>query len=174
MSVYGRRKTILGFHGCPSGVRGREALHLMINLELSLQIAGSFTGELCDAQTVAPDQIAQQGDGDIQVVVTVLNNGVPQDMSAAHDLAILIKKPDSTIVSYPATQMTNGRDGKIYVALSPADLEDAGYYTVQASFTIATVQKSTDQGDFIVGEVLVVTPPIVEPEFENSDPPEQD
>ena len=130
----------------------------MINLELSLQIAGSFTGNFADIQTIPPAQIAQQNDGDIVLVITVLNNGVPQDMSAAHDLVILFQKPDLTTVSLTGSIVTNGRDGKIGYNFNPAHLAQAGFYNVQASFTIAAVAKSTTVGQFQVSSNLVPTP----------------
>lgn len=158
MSIYGPRTTALGLHGAPAKPVGPLGLRLMINLELSLQLAGSFTGNFCDIQTIPPAQIAQQNDGDIVLVITVLNNGVPQDMSAAHDLAILFQKPDLTVVSLVGSIITNGKDGKIGYNLSPSHLSQAGYYKVQASFTVASVAKSTAQGQFQVSSNLVPTP----------------
>ena len=158
MSLYGGRKTILGLHGTPAKPEGFETLHLMINLSLSLQIAGSFTGNFCDIQTIPPAQIAQQNDGDIVLVITVLNNGVPQDMSAAHGISILFQKPDLTVVSLPATIITNGKDGKVGYYFNPSHLDQAGFYYVQANFTVASVAKSTTQGKFQVSSNLVPTP----------------
>lgn len=133
----------------------------MINLELSAQIAGSFLGDLCDPSVpIPPAQIAQQGDGDIVLVLTIIdgNTSQPVDLSAATPLAILIKKPDLTAASYPASLTTNGKDGRISVALDPADLDQAGYYFVQGLFSVLNVAKSTVLGKFKVGEAIVPTP----------------
>ena len=159
MSIYGGRTTTIGFHGLPAKPEGFEALHFMINLPLSLQIAGSFAGNFCDIQTIPPSQIAQQNDGDIKLVVTVIdgaNDDLPVDISAATGLTILLKKPDLTVVSLVATLTTNGRDGKMGYNLSPSHLSQAGYYYVQGNFSIAGVAKSTEVGQFKVNENIVV------------------
>ena len=131
----------------------------MINLELSLQIAGSFLGDLCDsAAPIPPAQIAQQNDGDIVLVITVTDGatGAPVDLSPATSLSILLKKPDLTATTNAATKTTNGRDGRISILLGPADLDQAGYYFAQANFTIASVSKSTTLGSFEVSENIEI------------------
>ena len=165
MSIYGGHKTTLGLPGIPARSFGPAGNHLMINLELSLNIAGSFTGNFCDIPTIPPDQIALQGDGDIQLVITVQSAGVPQNISGAHNLSVLVQKPDLTTKSFAAVLATNGYDGKLMVAFSPADLAQAGTYVVQANLTVASVAKSTEQGELKVGPVLVETPPEEDPEF---------
>lgn len=159
MSIYGKRKTALAPTGILGRPRGFLTLHLMINLELSLQIAGSFLGDLCDpAAPIPPSQIAQQNDGDIVLVITVTDGatGAPVDLSTAEDLVILLKKPDLTATSNIATLTTNGMDGKLSIALGPTDLDQAGYYFAQASFTIAAIGKSTELGSFEVAENIEV------------------
>ena len=163
MAIYGRnRRTILGFNGVLGKPEGFESLHFMINLDLSLQIAGSFTGDFCDLPIIPPSQIAQQGDGDIRLVVTVTdgNTGafIPVDISAATTKVILLRKPDLTAQALFATLMTNGRDGKMYIALGPSDLDQAGFYFVQGTVVIASVAKSTVLGHFKVAENITPTP----------------
>jgi hypothetical protein len=168
MSIYGRRKTALSSSGILGRRQGFEALHLMINLEFSLQIAGSFQGDISELPVqIPPSQIAQQGDGDITVVITVIdgNTGLPVDLSPATDLTISFKKPDLFGAARTAVLSTNGRDGKMQIALGPTDLAQVGYYFVQANFVIMAVGKSTEQGIFVVGETII--PPLPEnTEFE--------
>ena len=159
MSIYGTRITALSKMGTPGKAEGPETLRLMIDLRLSLQIAGSFQGNFCDIPYIPPSQIAQQGDGDIRLVITALdgaNNFVPVDLSAATDLTILFKKPDLTTQSFVATLTTNGKDGKLSYNLNASDLDQAGYYSVQGNFSIASVPKSTILGSFKVAENIVI------------------
>lgn len=161
MSIYGRPKT-LGLNGITNKASGPALLHLMINLELSLQIAGSFLGGLCDPSTpIPPSQIAQQNDGDIVLVVTAIDgvDGSAVDLSPASALSILVKKPDLTTFQRAATLTTNGRDGRMQIALGPTDLDQAGYYFVQANFTIASVAKSTGLGTVHVSDNIVIEEP---------------
>lgn len=162
MSIYGKRKTALGLNAILGQPQGQEVLHLMINLELSLQIAGSFLGDLCDpAAPIPPSQIAQQNDGDIVLVIAVTDGatGAPVDLSSAESLTILLKKPDLTATYNPAALSTNGRDGKMQIALGPLDLDQAGYYFAQANFTVAAIGKSTSQGTFEVSDNIEVPEP---------------
>lgn len=128
----------------------------MLDVVLSSFVAGTYTGELCDNSFVPPSQIAMQGDGDIRLVLTVLNGatGLPVDISAATGLNIRLKRPDLTTVDYPASLATNGMDGRLLVLLSPADLLQAGFYFAQASFSISAVPKSTTPEKFRVIESL--------------------
>lgn len=160
MSIYGRRKTALSFNGILGRPEGFEALHFMINLEIPVQVAGSFAGDFCDPASIPPSQIAQQNDGDIVLVITVTDGatGQPVDLSPADALTILLKKPDLTATSNVATLSTNGMDGKLSIALGPTDLDQAGYYFAQANFTIAAVGKSSGVGSFEVSENIEVEP----------------
>jgi hypothetical protein len=134
----------------------------MINITLSLQVAGSFDGDFCHSEgPLQPSQIALQGDGDIIVVVTAVDpsTSLPIDLSTASNLTILVKKPDLTVLSFAAVKTTNGRLGQFQAALGPSDLDQEGYYAIQGRFTIATVQKSTVQGSLTVEEALEETLP---------------
>lgn len=148
--------------GTPGKADGPDTLRLMIDLQLPLQIAGSFQGNFCDIPTIPPSQIAQEGDGDIRVVITALNgadNFAPVDLSAATAITLLFKKPDLTTQSFVATLTTNGMDGKLSYNLNASDLDQAGYYYVQGNFSIAGVPKSTVLGSFKVSENIVVPEP---------------
>ena len=116
MSIYGRSKTSLTLNALAGKPQGYNALHFMIPLNFPLQVAGSFSGQFVDLTTVPPSQIAQEGDGDIHVEITVVdgsNNNAPVDISAATVLTLLFKKPDLTTQSFVAHLVTNGRDGKM-------------------------------------------------------------
>ena len=161
MSIFGPQKTALSPSGVPGKPEGPKELEFMINIALSLQVAGSFIGDFCHIEgPLQPSQIALQGDGDIIIVVTALDpaTGLPVDLSTATGLTILVQKPDLTVLSFAAVRTTNGRLGQFQAALGPANLDQEGYYAVQGRFTISAVQKSTVQGPFIVEEALEETP----------------
>lgn len=133
----------------------------MINIELPLQLAGSKICEFSDPQTVPPSQIAQEGDEDIQIVITVVDDtGTAVDISAATGLILLMRKPDDTTQSKTAYLINNGRDGQMGYALNASDFDQAGYYAFQGSFAIAGASKSTKVGTVNVAEniVIVVAP----------------
>lgn len=143
---------------------GTQALHYMINLELSLYVAGSFKGDFCDPSVQVPiSQLAQQSDGDIYLVITVKDGatGLPVDVSAATAMGIRYKKPDLTAAVGVGAFSTNGMDGKIQIPLGPADLAQSGWYFAQANFTIASVAKSSLVGSFEVLPNIII--PVVTP-----------
>ena len=161
MSIYGTRATALNLMGLPGRPYGRGADRLMINIELPLHIAGasptSFTGT--EDVIIPPAQIAQQGDGDIVIVLSVVDaNNNPIDISAATELTLLMRKPDLTQAAYVAALTNSGRDGKMSYALDATDLDEAGFYYFQGSFTIAGGVKSTQLGKLKVAENIVPDP----------------
>lgn len=159
MSIYGKRVTALGPLGVPAKPESKEATRLMINIELPLQLAGTLINEFSDPTTVPPSQIAQEGDGDIQVVIEVVDdNSVAVDISDANALVLLMQKPSGTTESKTATLINNGRDGKMGYALNASDLNESGYYQFQGSFAIAGVPKSTVIGKINVAENIVIVP----------------
>ena len=160
MSIYGSRITALGLNGVLAKPEGLGNIRLMINIELPLQLAGSKICEFSDPQTVPPSQIAQEGDEDIQVVITVTDDtGAPIDISGATALILLMKKPDGTTESKTAYLINNGRDGKMGYALDAADFDQAGYFQFQGSFMIAGASKSTNVGTVNVAENIVIVVP---------------
>lgn len=132
----------------------------MINIELPLQLAGTLINEFSDPTTVPPSQIAQEGDGDIQVVISVIDDsGVAVDISGASALVLLMQKPDGTTFSKTSTLINNGRDGKMGYALDASDLDQSGIYQFQGSFAIVGVPKSTIVGQVKVAENIVIVVP---------------
>lgn len=132
----------------------------MINIELPLQLAGTLINEFSDPTTVPPSQIAQEGDGDIQVVISVIDDsGVAVDISGASALVLLMQKPSGTTESKTATLINNGRDGKMGYALDASDLDQSGIYQFQGSFAIVGVPKSTIVGQVKVAENIVIVVP---------------
>jgi len=132
----------------------------MINIELPLQLAGTLINSFSDPTTVPPSQIAQEGDGDIQIVISVVDdNSVAVDISGASALALLMQKPDGSTESKEAVLINSGRDGKMGYALDASDLDQAGIYQFQGSFSIAGVPKSTVVGKMKVAENIVIVVP---------------
>ena len=156
MSIYGPHRTagqLTG--GLPGRFFGRSSGRLVLDLPLRLQVAGMFCGGFQDDNTIAAADIAQENDGDIRVVITVVDgSNLPVDLSAATALSIVRVKPDGLLVTTAASFATNGMDGKMLIALGPTDLADAGLYTVQGALTIAGLNKTTRKGYFRVEAAL--------------------
>ena len=155
MSIYGKRITALSPLGVPGRPEGKEAQRLMINIELPLQIAGALIVGFLGTEDpiIPPAQIAQEGDGDILVVVQVVDaNSAPVDLSGATETFLLVEKPDLTTAVYAAALTNGGADGRISYALDASDLDQSGFYQLQATFKVSSAPKSTVIGSFKVQE----------------------
>ncbi|NIQ01599.1 MAG: hypothetical protein GWM98_15440 [Nitrospinaceae bacterium] len=68
----------------------------------------------------------------VTLQVTVQENGVAVDISAATTRQIIITKPDRSKLTKTATFVTDGSDGKIQYVTVAGDLDLAGTYSLQA------------------------------------------
>lgn len=83
-------------------------------------------------------------------ILTIKDNDVAVDISAASALTVIIKKSDS--VSYTKTGVfyTDGTDGKIkYVSIS-GDFDSVGIYKIQAVVTLGSTIYHSSISDFKV------------------------
>ena len=161
MSIYGKRITALGMAGVPAKPEGSGGKAFGITIGLALRLAGSYPrdfdyGPLC----VSPEVVAQQGDGGVTVVITVVDpaTSLPVDMSAATNLSLLMRKPDLTTVAFSAALAGNGLDGRVSYALDASDMAEAGFYDFQLSFQTSSTPWFTSIGTVRVISNLTVTP----------------
>jgi hypothetical protein len=161
MSIFGRRITSLSPAGVPGRLEGLTARTLMINVELMVQLAGDAPNSFLETERLSPSQIVQQGDGGINVVLTVVDavTKEPIDLSAATGLTLLLQKPDLTTFSFSASLLNNGYDGKMAYALNASVFDQAGYYWFQGSFAIGGIAWYTIREDIKVLENIVVVVP---------------
>jgi hypothetical protein len=91
--------------------------------------------------------------GDIGTVftITIKDGSSAVDVSTATTKEILVTKPDGTEVTWAASFVTSGADGKIkYTTASAGDLNQVGAYRIQAHIVFLTGDWHTDIGDFYV------------------------
>ena len=75
------------------------------------------------------------------------------DISAAEIVkTIIFGKPDGTSVSHTGTYTTDGTDGKMYYTTVDGDLDQRGWWKVQAKIVDSTGTWSSDIGNFEVHE----------------------
>lgn len=97
------------------------------------------------------------GDVGTVIVVTVTENGVALDLSAATEKALVFAPPEAlAIFEKAASFTTDGKDGKIQYALAAGDLAIDGTWRVQARVTLPTWSGYSDAVSFVVDEALDV------------------
>ena len=118
-------------------------------LEFSLQVSGPSSAMFHTAQSF---QSCQDSNGDVIAVVTCLDeNSQPVDLRGATEPKIAILKPDGSTLEYDAEITTNGMDGRLSYPLDAAtDLDQDGFYQIQAKFKISGALKTTRLGGFMV------------------------
>lgn len=82
--------------------------------------------------------------------LTVKEDGVPVDLSAASVKNILFGRPDGTSLSKAASFTNTGVDGKIQYASVANDLNQPGWYEIQAQITVGSFQGKTEVRKFFV------------------------
>ena len=83
-------------------------------------------------------------------LVTIKDDGVVVDISAASSISIIFKKPDDEVVNKTGTLYTDGTDGKVYYDTLEGDLDEAGHYKLQAKVVLAGGSYYTDIYNFQV------------------------
>lgn len=66
-----------------------------------------------------------------KLLATIIDDNQIVDISSASSLTLLIKKPDGSILTRPATLETDGTDGKMYYVTVAGDLDEVGVYKIQ-------------------------------------------
>lgn len=73
-----------------------------------------------------------------QFIVTIKDDDVAVDLSTATTKQLIFRKPDGTKLTKNASFVTDGTDGKLkYVSVS-GDLNEAGYWKLQAYIAIGS------------------------------------
>ena len=72
----------------------------------------------------------------VSLRVTIKENDLPVDISAATSIVYLIRKPDSSLLTVTASFYTNGTDGVLTYTTVNGDTNIAGVYKYQARMTL--------------------------------------
>ena len=83
-------------------------------------------------------------------LVTIKDDGVIVDISAASSVTMMFKKPDDEVVNKAGTLYTDGTDGQVYYDTLVGDLDEAGQYKLQAKVVLAAGTYYTDIYSFQV------------------------
>lgn len=142
------RTTGLAANGLPGSVIGLLSRGPVIPLNFTLQVAGAAPADF----DFAP-QMCQSENDSIQLVAAVIDqNGAPVNLRNATRRSLVLLKPDGTTKELSASLLTNGLDGAIQYTTKAADIEEAGFYQVQAVYAIGGLTQTTRWGKFRVGE----------------------
>ena len=82
--------------------------------------------------------------------VTVTEDGAALDIATATGLFLDFLKPSGIILQKAASLTSGGTDGKMQVALTAAELNEAGLWAIQARFTLGSFTGPTERESFIV------------------------
>jgi hypothetical protein len=74
----------------------------------------------------------------IDIEITIEEDSVVANISAATDMQFLIRKPDGSLLEVTATFLTDGTDGILKYTTVSGDLDMVGLYKIQAKMTIGT------------------------------------
>ena len=91
------------------------------------------------------------------LVLTVLEDDVAKDLSAATVKEYFIKKPNEIVSKVTAAFNTDGIDGKLTYTFIAGDLDIIGQYEVQIAITSPTWTGKSSSYHFLVRDTLVVT-----------------
>lgn len=95
-----------------------------------------------------------QGADGVVFEVTIVEDEVAIDMSAATGLFLDFTKPYGGSLQKAAAFTTDGTDGKIEVSLSSAELDQAGVWQIQARFTLGSFVGPTAFDFFVVDPAI--------------------
>ena len=97
-----------------------------------------------------PSEIHQYDIG-TQFYLTVKDqDGVAVNLASATDRFIIFTKPDFTVVTNTGFLVTDGTDGRIFHTAASGDLDQDGYWKIQARVVFPTGSWYTDKSIFIV------------------------
>jgi hypothetical protein len=67
--------------------------------------------------------------------ITIKDGDSIVDISDAVLVLLIIRKPDSEIITRNASFTSNGEDGQVYYDIMDGDLDEAGFYKLQAKIS---------------------------------------
>lgn len=78
--------------------------------------------------------------GDIGTVfeATIMNDNVAIDVSSQVSMDLIFQKADGVVVTYPASFVTDGTDGKVQYTTVADDLDVVGSWKLQAKVALPT------------------------------------
>lgn len=87
--------------------------------------------------------------------ITVIDDGVARNISAATLLQLLLRDPTGVVTTHTASLTTDGTDGKLEYATVSGDLHTDGWWWLQAKITEgASPIFHTESAKFLVREVF--------------------
>ena len=99
------------------------------------------------------DQLSKNDVGSV-ISVTVKENGVVFNASAATVKTLRLKKPNETVITKTAVFETDGSNGVLIYTTVAGDLNENGMWTGQLYLEFPTGKWSTDVFTFVVGNIL--------------------
>lgn len=67
--------------------------------------------------------------------ITIKDGDLAIDLSSSINIILTFRKPSDELITRTASFVTDGTNGQIYYDTEPGDLEEAGYYKLQAKVT---------------------------------------
>ena len=83
-------------------------------------------------------------------LATIKDDSVAVDISSASGVTMIFKKPDDEVINRSGVLYTDGTDGKVYYDTVSGDLNEAGYYKLQAKVILTSGTYYTDIYNFQV------------------------
>jgi hypothetical protein len=90
------------------------------------------------------------GDIGTRFAITVQESGSGVDISdaGASGITVYFRKPDDEVISRSGVLLNDGTDGKFYYDTVSGDLDEAGFYKLQAKITLPSGTYHTNIYDF--------------------------
>ena len=102
-----------------------------------------------------PDEVVQKDAINVKLLVTILEDGLPVDLSSCTQKNFIILKPGGTKLTKSSNFTTSGTDGKLQYFTISGDLSDVGEYQIQADLIFSGgYDGPTDIGSFWVASNL--------------------
>lgn len=70
--------------------------------------------------------------------ITIQDGDNAVDVSSSIAITLTFKRPDDELFVRTASFTNDGTDGKVYYDIQAGDLDEAGYYKIQAKVSFAT------------------------------------
>jgi hypothetical protein len=99
------------------------------------------------------------GDVGTRFEVTVYEDAVALDISAATVKNFIFGKPSGDVVSVAAGFVTDGTNGKLYYLSTGTDLDEAGNWELEVELDLSPWAGRTTRLTFVVSPILEVTTP---------------
>lgn len=78
------------------------------------------------------------GDINVQLLVTIMEDGAAVNLTTATSKQLLIRKPSGTLLTINPSFFTDGSDGKIYYNTASGDIDEEGMWKIQGTVSISS------------------------------------